>query len=194
MHSTFTVVIKKENGWWIGWIEEIPGVNCQEKTREEQMKTLSITLKKAIELKGDLATALYNLGTVYERESKIKEAVKQLELTKLLNQSNPGLAFELGLLYYRDNQKDKALPEMARAVNLFKDYSNARWYLALMLEERGEIDMAIVQLQEILKLDANKGNSVILEKMAALEKGKREFPPGKITSKKPLESQNEQPR
>jgi len=150
--------------------------------------------KKAIELKGDLATALYNLGTVYERENKLKEAVKQLELTKLLNQNNPGLAFELGLLYYRDSQKDKALSEMARAVNLFKDYSNARWYLALMLEERGEIDMAIAQLQEILRLDANKDNPVVLEKMAALEKGKREFPPGKITSKKPLESQNEQIR
>jgi predicted RNase H-like HicB family nuclease len=50
MHSTFTAVIKEENGWWIGWIEEIPGVNCQEKTREELMKTLSITLKEAIEL------------------------------------------------------------------------------------------------------------------------------------------------
>ncbi|MFH1392765.1 MAG: tetratricopeptide repeat protein [Patescibacteria group bacterium] len=40
--------------------------------------------KKAIELKEDLATALYNLGTVYEREGQLKEAMKQLELTKLL--------------------------------------------------------------------------------------------------------------
>src|SRR3989344_5687881 len=157
-------------------------------------KNAEDNFKKAIELKGDLATALYNLGTVYEREARLKEAVKQLELTRLLDQNNPGLAFELGLLYYRDNQKDKALVEMARAVNLFKDYSNARWYLALMLEEKGEIDLAIAQLQEILKLEANKDNQVVLEKMAALGKGKREFPPGKITSKKPLEPQTAQPR
>ena len=50
MHITFTAVVKKENKWWIGWIEEIPGVNCQEKTREGLMETLSITLKEAIEL------------------------------------------------------------------------------------------------------------------------------------------------
>jgi len=50
MNNTFTAVIKEEKGWWIGWIEEIPGVNCQEKTREELMKTLSITLKEAIQL------------------------------------------------------------------------------------------------------------------------------------------------
>ena len=50
MNNTFTAVIKKEGRWWIGWIEEIQGVNCQEKTREDLMKTLSITLKEAIEL------------------------------------------------------------------------------------------------------------------------------------------------
>ena len=50
MHNTFTAVIKKEGSWWIGWIEEIPGVNCQEKTRQELMKTLNVTLKEAIEL------------------------------------------------------------------------------------------------------------------------------------------------
>ena len=50
MHNTFTAVIKQDAGWWIGWIEEVPGVNCQEKTRAELMKTLSTTLKEAIEL------------------------------------------------------------------------------------------------------------------------------------------------
>ena len=50
MHNTFTAVIKQENKWWIGWIEEISGVNCQEKTRVELLKTLKITLKEAIQL------------------------------------------------------------------------------------------------------------------------------------------------
>ena len=50
MHNTFTAVIKQENKWWIGWIEEISGVNCQEKTRAELLKTLKITLKEAIQL------------------------------------------------------------------------------------------------------------------------------------------------
>ena len=49
MNNTFTAVIKKEGGWWIGWIEEIPGVNCQEKTRQGLMKTLAVTLKEAIQ-------------------------------------------------------------------------------------------------------------------------------------------------
>ncbi|RMH18313.1 MAG: type II toxin-antitoxin system HicB family antitoxin, partial [Gammaproteobacteria bacterium] len=28
MNGEYTAVIKKENDWWIGWIEEVPGVNC----------------------------------------------------------------------------------------------------------------------------------------------------------------------
>lgn len=143
--------------------------------------------KKAIAIKGDLATAIYNLGVVYERQTKLKDAIKQLKLARLLDPPNPGLAFELGLLYYRNSEKDSALNEMAQAVNLFRDYSNARWYLALMLEEKGQIDLAIQQLEEILKLEVNKGNQIVKDKLAALQSGKREFPPGRVVSKKPLE-------
>ena len=50
MKQKYTAVIKHDAGWWIGWIEEIPGVNCQEQTKEELLKTLSVTLKEAIEL------------------------------------------------------------------------------------------------------------------------------------------------
>jgi predicted RNase H-like HicB family nuclease len=42
-------VIKEQSGWWIGWIEEIPGVNCQERTREELLDALRTTLREAIE-------------------------------------------------------------------------------------------------------------------------------------------------
>jgi predicted RNase H-like HicB family nuclease len=48
--QTYTVVIKQAGPWWIGWIEEIPGVNCQERTREELLETLRITLEEALEL------------------------------------------------------------------------------------------------------------------------------------------------
>jgi predicted RNase H-like HicB family nuclease len=50
MKNKYTAVIKKTNDWWIGWVEEIPGVNCQEKTREELLETLNITLKEALDM------------------------------------------------------------------------------------------------------------------------------------------------
>jgi predicted RNase H-like HicB family nuclease len=50
MKQKYTAIIKNNGDWWIGWVEEIPGVNCQGKTKEELMKSLSITLREAIEL------------------------------------------------------------------------------------------------------------------------------------------------
>jgi predicted RNase H-like HicB family nuclease len=50
MGQTYTAVIKQSGGWWIGWIEEAPGVNCQERTREELLGTLRITLEEVLEL------------------------------------------------------------------------------------------------------------------------------------------------
>ncbi|MBN1834668.1 MAG: hypothetical protein JW820_02395 [Spirochaetales bacterium] len=50
MANTYTAITKKDGDWWIGWIEEVPGVNCQERTREELIETLKVTLKEAIEL------------------------------------------------------------------------------------------------------------------------------------------------
>lgn len=50
MENKYTAVIKKEDDWWIGWIEEIPGVNCQEKTKDELLDTLRLTLKEALEM------------------------------------------------------------------------------------------------------------------------------------------------
>ena len=50
MANTYTAVIKKNKEWWIGWIEEVPGVNCQERTRSELLESLTITLKEALEM------------------------------------------------------------------------------------------------------------------------------------------------
>lgn len=48
--SIYKAVVKQEGDWWIGWIEEVPGVNCQEATREELLESLKITLREALEL------------------------------------------------------------------------------------------------------------------------------------------------
>ena len=50
MNMNYTAIIKQQDNYWIGWIEEVPGVNCQELTREELLEALTITLREALEL------------------------------------------------------------------------------------------------------------------------------------------------
>ena len=53
----YTAVVKREGDWWVGWIEEIPGVNCQESTRHELLETLRVTLRDALEFNRQEARA-----------------------------------------------------------------------------------------------------------------------------------------
>lgn len=50
MPNRYTAITKKDGDWWIGWIEEIPGVNCQERTHDELLESLKDALKEALEL------------------------------------------------------------------------------------------------------------------------------------------------
>lgn len=45
----YTAVLKQDDGWWIGWIEEVPGVNCQEASREELLESLRVTLSEMLD-------------------------------------------------------------------------------------------------------------------------------------------------
>lgn len=38
----YRAIIKKSGEWWIGWLIDLPGVNAQEKTRAEVIKSLKI--------------------------------------------------------------------------------------------------------------------------------------------------------
>jgi len=66
MNESYTAVIKQDNGWWLGWIEEVPGVNCQERTREELLQTLKTTLREALEF--NRTEAKDAAGQDYEEE------------------------------------------------------------------------------------------------------------------------------
>lgn len=64
MNSNYTAVIKQDANWWIGWIEEVPGVNCQESSREKLLSALRETLTEALDL--NRADALEAVGKGFE--------------------------------------------------------------------------------------------------------------------------------
>ena len=66
MKDHYTAVLKKKGGWWIGWIEEVPGVNCQERSKKELIETLRVTLREALEF--NRREALEAAGESYEEQ------------------------------------------------------------------------------------------------------------------------------
>ena len=64
MSQKYRAVVKQDGGWWIGWIEEVPGVNCQERSRDELLESLRSALSEALEM--NRADAKNAAGKDYE--------------------------------------------------------------------------------------------------------------------------------
>ena len=45
----YTAILKQRGDWWIGWIEEVSGVNAQEETKEQLLSSLREILSEALE-------------------------------------------------------------------------------------------------------------------------------------------------
>lgn len=64
--NEYTAIIKQEGDWYVGWIEEVPGVNCQEKNIEALKRTLKVALKEVLAFNRQDAIAL--AGDTYQEE------------------------------------------------------------------------------------------------------------------------------
>ena len=64
MAATYTAVISQDGPWWLGWVEEVPGVNAQEESREALLESLRVVMREALEL--NRSEALEAAGPAYE--------------------------------------------------------------------------------------------------------------------------------
>ncbi len=48
MSEQYTAAIIKDADAWIGWIEEVPGINCLEASREALQKSLTTMLEETL--------------------------------------------------------------------------------------------------------------------------------------------------
>jgi predicted RNase H-like HicB family nuclease len=67
MARKYTAIVQKREDWWIGWVEEVPGVNSQGKTREELIENLKSALEEALEM--NRSEALASCDGPYEEVS-----------------------------------------------------------------------------------------------------------------------------
>lgn len=67
MKTAYTAIIQPNGKWWVGWVEEIPGVNSQGNTREELLENLRSALQEALEM--NQAEAVASVVGEYEEVS-----------------------------------------------------------------------------------------------------------------------------
>lgn len=142
---------------------------------QEALTKAEENLNKAIELKADYAPAHYQLALVFDRQGKLEDAIKKMEQVAVANPQDVGVAFQLGLLYLRNQENDKAQNALEWAVELVPAYSNARWFLATVYENKDMIDKAIEQVEKVLEL--NPDNATVKQRLDNLKQYGTSQPP-----------------
>jgi predicted RNase H-like HicB family nuclease len=64
--NVYTAILKQDGDWWIGWIDEVPGTNCQEASREELIESIKVALGEALEF--NRQEAIDAAGDNYQEE------------------------------------------------------------------------------------------------------------------------------
>src|SRR6202166_3329554 len=114
--------------------------------------------KKAVELDAKLPLAHQLLGYLYLYQSKIPEAITQLEQELAINPGNPGAYYKLADAYSRTQKFDEAEKLLQRSIWLDATSTGPYILLGKVLQKKGETELAVRALQRALAMDPN--NSV----------------------------------
>lgn len=132
------------------------------------------SFNKALELKNDYLDARIQEILMFERENKLPEAIKELEdlvqnysFDQQTISSLPEILFQLGRLYFNNNQTNEAVAVFERMVTLFPTYSNAYYSLGVAYTKIGERERAISAFEKVLEL--NPGNQDVIQKLSDLK-------------------------
>ncbi len=151
---------------------DIPTAQTAKTQLDSYLASAEIAFLKAIELKKDFASAHYQLAVTYERQGRLGDSIGKMESIKKYNPLDVGVAFQLGMLYLRrniDGDLEQARIEFERAVELAPSYSNARWFLASIYEQQGNIASAIEQVTTVLSY--NPQNEIVKTRLERLKSG-----------------------
>ena len=132
-------------------------------------------LKYAAQLAPYNGRILHALGSTYYNMNIFYKAEETLQKTKKYK-TEVNTYYNLGLLYSKTGQYEKAEEEFKQAVYLNPEFVKGYHYLGLLYFQKGDFDKAIGQWNEILKIEANLPNKYIVLNNLGIAYNKKEMP------------------
>lgn len=148
----------------------LPATTGNSATIQGDLNNAEVILQKAISLKDDYADPRALLVQLYLREGNMAQAIQKVQELQQQSPLDPGIAFELGDLYYNTNQLDQATQEFQLATLLSPNYANARYFLGLIDDQQGMAAQALTQFQEIQA--SNPGSAQVAQIIANIQAGR----------------------
>jgi tetratricopeptide (TPR) repeat protein len=130
--------------------------------------------QKAVTLDAKLPLAHQLLGELYLYQSKIPEAIAQLEQELAVNPANPVALYKLADAYTRIQKFDEAEKFLQRSIWLDATSTGPYILMGKVLEKKGEALLAVRALQRAINMDPNNSISHHLLGQAYRDLGRSE--------------------
>lgn len=146
--------------------------------------------RKATDLSRQSAVNWQNLSAIYRNligfgKNADAFAVQAMQQAEVLDSANPQEYINLGGLYFQLKLWDKAEEQFKIAINLKPDFANAYYNLAHTLQEKGDLQSALSQLEQVKTLVKNDPTNLkkVQDEIDALQAGiKAQTPTQPVTT------------
>jgi predicted RNase H-like HicB family nuclease len=68
MERTFTAIFQESEGWIVGYVEELPGANVQERTIEEARASMKEVIRELLDVNRELHAKAQGTASVIREE------------------------------------------------------------------------------------------------------------------------------
>jgi cytochrome c-type biogenesis protein CcmH/NrfG len=131
------------------------------------------TLKEIVKKDPKNLPAWVELGNLYFDSDRPQEAIEAYSHYLAVKPDNPDVRADMGIMYRKLGQFDKALEEFRKAAQIDPKHVVSRYYIGLvLLHDKQDIKGAIKAWEEYLKVDSNSERAqrirAQIEKMKAM--------------------------
>lgn len=140
-------------------------------TLKNDLATARTYAEQAITLKNNYVDAYFLLSQIEATDKNLKRAIESAEAASVIDPTNSGILFQLGLLKYNNKDYVGAIVSLSKAIEITPGYANAKYFRGLSYDILGDKEKA---LQEFVDISAtnpeNQELPVIIENLRSGKK------------------------
>ena len=115
--------------------------------------------------------AYYNLGTIFQKEEKLEEAIEMYEKAIALHLNHANVYYNLGIIFKTQNRLQDAATLYEKAIALSPDHANAYTNLGNIRKEQNRFSEAMALYEKAIALNPNITNAHLNKSLILLAKG-----------------------
>lgn len=96
--------------------------------------------------------AAINLGLAYLGKGDYPKALEELQAIEAMNPRNPVIRLSLGRVWFAMDKSEQAITEYSKALEIYRDYGAAHYYLGQAQIKLNRIDAARASFKEAVRL------------------------------------------